>query len=385
MTSEQAPIVVIGTGLAGYNLVKELRKVNGDVPVLMITADDGRNYSKPMLSTGYGKGKTADELALADAAGMADQLNVTIRTNTYVTSIDADAYTVFIGEEPVKYSKLVLAWGAEVVPPRVEGDAEDSIYSINDLQDYAKFRQAAEGKKNVLIMGAGLIGCEYANDLTEGGYQVSVVAPCDHLLPGLLPAQAADAVQNGLEGLGVKFHLGPLVTRINKNTSGSLDVTLSNGTEEQTDIVVSAIGLRPRLDLAVKAGIQVNRGIVTDRSLATSATDVYALGDCAEVDGHSLLYVLPLMASARALAKTLNGDVTEVKYGVMPVGVKTPVVPVTAMPPAADAKGEWSIEAEGNNVRAEYRDSDGQLLGYALTGDKTADKMALNKELSPLM
>jgi len=385
MTSEQAPIVVIGTGLAGYNLVKELRKVNGDVPVLMITADDGRNYSKPMLSTGYGKGKTADELALADAAGMADQLNVTIRTNTYVTSIDADAHTVFIGEEPVKYSKLVLAWGAEVVPPRVEGDAEDSIYSINDLQDYAKFRQAAEGKKNVLIMGAGLIGCEYANDLTEGGYQVSVVAPCDHLLPGLLPAQAADAVQNGLEGLGVKFHLGPLVTRINKNASGSLDVTLSNGTEEQTDIVVSAIGLRPRLDLAVKAGIQVNRGIVTDRSLATSATDVYALGDCAEVDGHSLLYVLPLMASARALAKTLNGDVTEVKYGVMPVGVKTPVVPVTAMPPAADAKGEWSIEAEGNNVRAEYRDSDGQLLGYALTGDKTADKMALNKELSPLM
>lgn len=385
MTSEQAPIVVIGTGLAGYNLVKELRKVNGDVPVLMITADDGRNYSKPMLSTGFGKGKTADELALADAATMADQLKITIRTNTFVTSIDADAHTIFIGEEPVKYSKLVLAWGAEVVPPRVEGDAEDSIYSINDLQDYAKFRQAAEGKKNVLIMGAGLIGCEYANDLTEGDFQVSVVAPCDHLLPGLLPAQAADAVQNGLESLGVKFHLGPLVTRVNKNDSGSLDVTLSNGAEEQADIIVSAIGLRPRLDLAVKAGIQVNRGIVTSRSLATSAADVYALGDCAEVDGHSLLYVLPLMASARALAKTLNGDVTEVKYGVMPVGVKTPVVPVTAMPPAADAKGEWNIEAEGNNVRAEYRNNDGQLLGYALTGGKTADKLALNKELSPLM
>ena len=157
----QAPVIVIGTGLAGYNLVKEFRKQDAETPVLMITADDGRNYSKPMLSTGFTKGKSASALAMADAGKMAEQLNVTIRTNTRVTSIDADAHTVFIGEEPVEYSKLVLAWGAEPVAARIEGDAGEHIFAINDLQDYANFRAELDGKKRVLVMGAGLIGCEW--------------------------------------------------------------------------------------------------------------------------------------------------------------------------------------------------------------------------------
>lgn len=380
----EAPIVVIGTGLAGYNLVKELRKLNPEQAITMITADDGRNYSKPMLSTGFGKNKRADELAMATPAAMAEQLNIVIRSHSRVTHIDCAAHTLYLGEEPLRYSKLVLASGAEVVKPRVEGDAEDCIYSINDLQDYGRFRAAAEGKKRVLIMGAGLIGAEFANDMAAGGFEIDVVAPCDQLLPSLLPPQAAAAVQHGLEGLGVRFHLGPLVSRINKTAAG-LQVTLSNGELIDTDLVVSAIGLRPRLDLAVKAGLQVNHGIVVDRELQTSEADIYALGDCAEVEGRVLLYVLPLMACARALAKTLNGEPTAVSYGVMPVTVKTPVVPVAVAPVAADQAGNWSIDAQGHDVQAEFRNSDGQLLGYALTGAKVMNKVALNKELSPLM
>jgi rubredoxin-NAD+ reductase len=378
----QAPVIVIGTGLAGYNLVKEFRKQDAETPVLMITADDGRNYSKPMLSTGFTKGKSASELAMADAGKMAEQLNVTIRTNTRVTSIDAEAHTVFIGEEPVEYSKLVLAWGAEPVATRIEGDAGEHIFAINDLQDYANFRAELDGTKRVLVMGAGLIGCEYANDLTNGGYEVEVVAPCSQILPNLLPEQAAVAVQHGLEGLGVKFHLGPLVTRATQSDNG-LIVELSNGEQVETDIIVSAIGLRPRLDLAVKTGLQVNQGICVGRSLETSEKDIYALGDCAEVEGKVLLYVMPLMACARALAKTLAGQPTDVSYGAMPVMIKTPVVPVVVSPPAIE--GIWDIESSGVNVKALCRDDAGELLGYALTGACVADKLALNKELPAIL
>jgi rubredoxin-NAD+ reductase len=381
MNTSTAPLVVIGSGLAGYNLIKEFRKLDKESPVLLITADDGRNYSKPMLSTGFTKEKSANDLAMADAGAMAEQLNIVIRTNTRVTDIDAAGHKVFVGEEPIEYSRLVLAWGAEPVSPRVEGDAEDHIFPINDLQDYANFRAELEGKKRVLIMGAGLIGCEYANDLSNGGFEVDVVAPSEIVLPNLLPVPAANAVQQGLEGLGVRFHLGPMVSRINVN-GDELQVVLSNGEEISTDIVVSAIGLRPRLDLAVKAGLQVNEGICVNRLLQTNEPDIYALGDCAEVDGKVMLYVLPLMASARALAKTLAGTETEVKYGVMPVGVKTPVVPVVVAPPAAE--GEWTIEADGSDVKALCRDASGALLGYALTGACVADKMALNKELPPV-
>jgi rubredoxin-NAD+ reductase len=378
MSEVNAPVIVIGTGLAGYNLVKEFRKQDEDTPVLMITADDGRNYSKPMLSTGFTKGKSASDLAMADAGKMAEQLNVTIRTNTRVTGIDADAHTIFVGEEPIVYSKLVLAWGAEPVSARIEGDAGEHVFAINDLQDYANFRAELDGKKRVLVMGAGLIGCEYANDLSNGAYDVEVVAPSSQILPNLLPEQAANAVQQGLESLGVKFHLGPLVTRVNQAEKG-LVADLSNGEQIEADIIVSAIGLRPRLDLAVKAGLRVNQGICVDRSLKSSEADIYALGDCAEVDGKVLLYVMPLMASARALAKTLAGNATEVAYGVMPVAVKTPVVPVVVSPPTKD--GEWVIESNGADVKALCRDDDGALLGYALTGACVADKLALNKEL----
>jgi len=378
MTQANAPVIVIGTGLAGYNLVKEFRKQDAETPVLMITADDGRNYSKPMLSTGFTKGKTASDLAMADAGKMAEQLNVTIRTNTRVTGIDAEGHKVFVGEEPLEYSKLVLAWGAEPVAVRIEGNAGEHIFAINDLQDYANFRAELDDKKRVLLMGAGLIGCEYANDLTNGGYDVEVVAPSSQILPNLLPEKAASAVQHGLEGLGVKFHLGPLVTRVNQAEKG-LIADLSNGEQIETDIIVSAIGLRPRLDLAVKAGLQVNQGICVDRLLQTTEADIYALGDCAEVDGKILLYVMPLMASARALAKTLAGQPTEVSYGVMPVAVKTPVVPVVVSPPAMD--GNWEITSNGVDVKALCRDDEGTLLGYALTGACVADKLALNKEL----
>ena len=384
MSNSTAPFVVIGTGLAGYNLVKELRKLAPEQEIIMITADDGRNYSKPMLSTGFGKNKSADELAMGSAADMAAQLNIVIRTHTSVTKIDTANHKVFVGEEPISYSKLVLAWGAEAIRPRMEGDGADRVFSINDLEDYASFRAVVDGKKRVLVMGAGLIGCEFANDMVNGGFEGEVVAPCEHILPTLLPTEAAQAVQEGLEGLGVKFHLGPLVTRINRDGDGVV-AQLSNGTNVAADAVVSAIGLRPRLDLAVKAGIQVNHGIVADRLLQTSEPDVYTLGDCAEVEGRVLLYVLPLMASARALAKTLTGTPTELSYGVMPVTVKTPVVPVVVSPAAPDSAGRWIIEREGADVQAEFRNEAGDLLGYALTGAKVMNKVALNKELPAIM
>ena len=200
----------------------------------------------------------------------------------------------------------------------------------------------------------------------------------------MLPELAGKAVQAGLEEKGAKFHFGPLVTSVN-NTDDSVTVSLNNGETIEADLVVSAVGVRPRVDLAQASGIETNRGVVTNRLLETSAPNVYAMGDCAEVAGHVLVYVAPLMAQARALAKTLSGEPTEVSYPAMPVTIKTPACPVTVAPPAADAQGEWSFEADGNNVKGEYRDVDGKLLGFALTGEATRQKMALQKELPPIM
>ena len=149
--------------------------------------------------------------------------------------------------------------------------------------------------------------------------------------------------------------------------------------------MLSAIGVRANTALAETAGLTLNRGIVANRQLQTSDPNIYALGDCAEVDGQLLYYVMPLMTCARTLAKTLSGTPTPVAYGPMPVAVKVPVCPVQVSPAPRDVEGNWEIEQDGHSVKALFRDKSGQLRGFALTGERVSEKMALQKELPPIL
>lgn len=382
------PLIILGTGLSGYTLAREFRKLDAERPLVLITQDDGRSYSKPMLSNGLSKGKSADAIAMASAADMEKQLNASVRTGVSVTAIDRAARTLTVAGETLEYGDLVFAVGADVFRPPLGGDGGERVYSVNDLEDYARFRAViGDSGKKVLIIGGGLIGCEFANDLAASGFAVELVEPMGRPLPTLLPERASTAVAEGLRSLGVNFHFGPGVTAVDKDGAG-VRVTLSDGATVQADLVLSAIGLRPRIALAQAAGLQTGRGIVTDRLLRTSDPHIYALGDCAEVEGKVLMYVLPLMAAARALAKTLAGQETPVSYPAMPVQIKTPVCPVVVSPVAPNTEGGWVVEADGANVKAGFHAPSGQLLGFALTGSYATDmkvKSELAKALPPIL
>jgi len=109
------------------------------------------------------------------------------------------------------------------------------------------------------------------------------------------------------------------------------------------------------------------------------------MGDCAEVAGHVLVYVAPLMAAARALAATLAGEATDVSYPAMPVAIKTPACPVVVSPPAKDAEGEWHFEGDAPDIKALFRSGAGDLLGFALTGQAVKERMTLTKELPDIL
>ncbi len=380
-------VVVIGSGLAGYGLVRELRRKDEGVAITVLTSDGGEGYSKPMISTGYTKDLNADKLAAQSAEELAEQLNVTVRTRTRVASIDTQTQTVHLeGGETLAYSELVLALGAELIRPPIGGDAAEDVLGVNDLDDYRRFQDllAAKGAKKVAIIGAGLIGCEFTNDLLNGGFTVEAVDPMGWCLPTLLPEQSGRAVQAALEEKGATFHFGPLATEVNRAGEG-YTVALNNGDTIEADAVLCAVGVKPRTALASEAGIEVNRGIVTDRQLRTNAPNVYAMGDCAEVAGHVLVYVAPLMAAARALAATLAGEATDVSYPAMPVAIKTPACPVVVSPPAKDAEGEWHFEGDAPDIKALFRSGAGELLGFALTGQAVKERMALAKELPAIL
>ena len=375
------PIVIVGSGLAGYTLLKEIRKRDAAVPVTLVTADDGAFYSKPNLSNALAAGKSAAALASASAEEMAAGQNATVLAHTRVTAIDPLGRRICSDRGELEYGKLVLALGADPLPHGLAGSGAAGVLAVNDLADYAAFRSAIDGKQRITVLGGGLIGCEFANDLAHAGFAVDVVHLGEWPLERLLPVEAGQRLADGLAALGVSWHFGRSATSVERTATGC-QVVLDNGEILEADVVLSAIGLKPRTGLAQAAGIPVGRGIRTDRLLQTGAPNVYAMGDCAEVEGLNLPYVQPLMLQARALAATLAGMPTPVAYPAMPVMVKPPAHPVAALPPQAGAAGGWQVECGDTGVCALHTDGSGRLQGFVLTGGETGRRSALLKELA---
>ena len=383
-TSSIPPITIIGTGLAGYTVARELRKLDKESPLRIISADDGGFYSKPSLSNAFLEKKTLESLVITPVTEMATQLNAEILTHTQITKLDSQQHAIYAGDKRLEYSKLVLALGAEPIRLTFAGDAADKVLSVNNLDDYARFRAALEGAKRVTIMGAGLIGCEFANDLQPAGFSVNLIDPGKYPLGRMLPDEVGQVLQQALQDLGINLYFEKAVKRVDSAESG-YRLTLTDDSVLETDVVLSAIGLRPHTELAANCGLAVERGIVVDRYLKTSAEDIYAVGDCMQIEGLVLPFIMPLMNAARVVAKNLTGQPTTVNYPAMPVTVKTPACPMVISKPAASLAGEWEIEKEGQDVRALFYTPERKLGGFILMGAKVASSPALAKQLPPLL
>ncbi|WP_299234074.1 FAD-dependent oxidoreductase [uncultured Halomonas sp.] len=383
-----APLTILGSGMAGLGLLRQLRALDKERSVTLITSDSGDDYSKPLLSTGFTKGLPPERLAARDALAVAESLNAVVRTHTRVDAIDTDSRTLHIGEERLTYGELVLATGAApTMPFDIPASLAGRVMAINDLDDYRVFHAAigALGRPaRVAIIGAGLVGCEFANDLLAGGHRVTLIAPETAPLPRLLPEPLGWALGEAFHAAGMALCMGSGVAGLAAEGSEAV-VDLDGGGSVVADLVLLATGLRPRTALAEAAGLEVSAaGIHTDRLMATSAPGVHALGDVACVDGVNAMYVQPLQAGARSLAHTLAGTPTPVRYGPWPVLVKTPLLPVVSLPPT-HPPARWRIEGEAGDLTALAEAEDGRLIGFALTGSCVRRKVELARAAPALL
>jgi rubredoxin---NAD+ reductase len=379
------PVVIVGSGLAGYTLARELRMRSADVPITIVTADDGEIYTKPMLSNALAKGQAPADLVQKEAIAFAADLDIEIRTRCRVRSIDRAGRSLNLETgDSLSYDRLVLALGAD---PRVfpaEGSEAVDIATVNDLDGYRAWRARIDRGGRILLVGAGLIGCEFANDLAGAGFKVAVVDPSPWPLARLLPGDMGSMLTRALEALGIAFHMGRTVSRY--DAAGSdFTAILDDGTTIPFDFALSAVGLTPRTGLAAEAGLDVRAGIVVDRLLRTSDPAIYAIGDCAETENGPLPFIAPLLAEARALAATLTGDETPLHLPALPVIVKTPALPLVVCPPRPGAEGDWIVDRTDEGAVAVFRTPDGAETGFALAGATIDQRREMAERMPDLL
>lgn len=368
--NSDGPLVIIGSGHAGYGLAEAVRARDAEREIHVVTADDGGLYSKPALSNAFALGKDGEALLDESALSIERRLNLRVHAFCPVERIDAEARRLHTRLGELDYGQLVLATGASPIRIAVEGEA-GALLSVNDRGDYCEMRRrldALGSAARVVIIGDGLIGCEFANDLAQAGHRVEVVGLAERPLPRLLPEAGSEVLQAALSRLGVNWHLSRSVAHVVAEGDG-YRLTLTDGHQLEADLVVSAVGLVPNVGLARSAGIDCGRGIRVDDHLATSQPNIYALGDAIEIDGQLLPYLAPINAGLRALAATLTGSPTAVNYPLMPVMVKTPAAPVCVVVPPVHADVSWRVTTTADGIEAGGYDASGRLVGVALVGE----------------
>jgi nitrite reductase (NADH) large subunit len=269
------------------------------------------------------------------------------------------------------YSALVLATGSRAIRLSVPGMELPGVLTFRDLRDVAAIEAASARGRNAVVIGGGLLGLEAAYGLARAGAKVDLIHLMDRLMERQLDARAASMLREAVEARGITVHLAAETARI--AGIGSVDsVELKDGSILPADLVVVAAGIRPNVELAHTAQIDVGRGIVVNDAMQTSRAEVYALGECAEHRGVCYGLVEPAYEQARVLARRLAGDRSAQYAGsVLATNLKVSGVAVFSAGDFMGAAGTESIVLSDPGLGA-YKKlviRDGKLAGAVLFGD----------------
>ena len=365
------PIVIIGSGFAAYQLVKAIRRGDQTCPIHVFTTNDGSDYNKPDLSHVFSRQQRAEDLIRQTGEAFAEEQKVTLHAHCPITAIDPVAKTVTAVGTSYTYGKLVLATGARAFIPPMKGDAVSEVLTLNSLEEYRLSQDALLAAAHVTVIGAGLIGAELAMDFATSGKRVTLVDPAASIMASLLPETVAHKLEKVMTQMGVTLALGDHIQRVDTQLEDPTDhrvrVALASGREFGSSHVVAAAGLVPNTALAEQTGLQTGRGIVVDSQLQTSCADIYALGDCGEINGQVMAYLQPALLSANALAKTLLGTPTEVVFPPMLVKVKTPHYPIQLSGHNVLGAHRWQVDVDNTGATCQTFDAEGKAQGFVVT------------------
>lgn len=270
--------VIIGNSAAGIACVEGIRSADAEGEIKIVSDEPFAAYGRPLISY-YLLGATDRQRMLYRPADFYERNKVRTLLGARAEKIDPAAQKIVLrGGGEIPYDRLLVATGSRPFEPPMEGiEGVKNKFSFMTLQDALSLEKVLSKRKNVLIIGAGLIGLKCLEGILERVKSVSVADMAGRILPSILDDAGAAVVRRELEGKGAKFYLSDSVAKFEGNTAH-----LKSGKEISFDILVVAVGVRPNTELVKDAGGEVSRGVVTDEKQQTSLKNVYAAGDCAE-------------------------------------------------------------------------------------------------------
>ena len=376
MSSSQAvtreKLVVIGNGMAGMRTVEELLKLDPTrYDITVFGAEPHGNYDRIMLSSVLAGEKAVDDIVINSRAWYDDN-GITLHAGDAAAAIDTKARTVTSqAGVTVPFDRLLLATGSKPIVPPIPGLNLPGVCAFRDLRDVDTMIAAAETYQRAVVIGGGLLGLEAAWGLKRRGMAVAVV----HLMPTLMERQldepAGKLLQRDLTERGVAFFTNGQTEEVT-GTDRVTGIKLADGREAPADLVVVAIGIRPEIDLARAAGLEVNRGIVVGDNLCTSDPDIFAIGECAEHRGQVVGLVAPIWDMARVCAHHLAGGAT-LAYSAQATATRLKITGIDVFSAGQLSAGEDEDEVVLRDARrGTYRKlvmRDTKLIGTVLYGD----------------
>jgi len=372
-------IIIIGSGFAARQLVANIRRQDKQVPIMLVAADSGNQYNKPDLSHVFSLKQSADDLTQMSAEQFAQENNLKLQVNTRVTAIDSQMKQIRCGEQQFSYQKLILATGAQAIVPSVPG--REYMVTFNSQQEYREHQAQLQTAQRILVLGGGLIGAELAMDLHRAGKQVTVIDRAHSLLASLMPAELSCRLQHKLSQMGIRILLNNELVSIDK-TDTELSVNLLDGHAVKTDAVIAAIGIQPNIALAATAGLKTGRGICVNRQLQTSDENIYALGDCAEIEGKVMPFLQPIQMSSLALAKNILGATESVTFPPMLLKVKTPDLPLFLAGDTQRDDLNWELSLSSEGIAARGFDAMKKLRAFIVSEQHTPKAFMMLRELA---
>ncbi len=373
-------IVLVGAGFAALQTIKMIRKTDPNIAITIVTADAGIEYSKPNLSHVFSQAQTPQQLAINTAQQLAELHNVVIKTNVWVNEINTEQQFIVAGDDIIPYSKLVLATGAAPFIPAAEGLSAQATITLNSLEEFEKHKAQIDAAQRITVIGGGLIGVELAFDLQTAGKSVTVIEPASYLLGSLVPPFISLELERELRKAGVTVETDAMVSHATYLADGVRLQTTSSRLIK-TDVVIAAAGLMPNTALAQQTGMAVNRGIIVDEAMRTNIKNVYAIGDCAEIQGRVMAYLQPAILAANVLAKQLTTGEGKLSLPHIMTKVKTPSYPIQLAGRDIQTAQSWETRFDPKGIVAKGFNEANQLVGFIVTGEHTKAAFPLLKEL----